>query len=196
MSGQGHVVPAPYESLYCDSGHPFVSSQITVVTVAVNRQFFIYPLSTPKRVIDPFRTALPLWGQTSQIPSSLFQKRDCCPERSREACHLFKRGLLLILSLGLPWSVSAPCITWTTLGLNTRFNDLCFKQQRNIRATDTFYTPWTAGFRSRGNRSVPVPIGGLLLLVVCIDWHLLKPIVAGNGNHLSSSLMYCSANLL
>ena len=31
--------------------------------------------------INPFRTAVPFWGQTSQISSSLSPKRDCGPKR-------------------------------------------------------------------------------------------------------------------
>ena len=34
------------------------------------------PVAT-KRTINPFRTAVPFWGQTSQISSSLSPKRDC-----------------------------------------------------------------------------------------------------------------------
>ena len=36
---------------------------------------------TTSRVIDPFRTAVPLGGQTSQIPSSLSPKRGCGSKR-------------------------------------------------------------------------------------------------------------------
>ena len=31
--------------------------------------------------INPFRTAVPFWGQTTQIPSKLSPKRDCGPKR-------------------------------------------------------------------------------------------------------------------
>ena len=31
--------------------------------------------------VNPFRTAVPLWGQTTQISSSLSPKRDCVPKR-------------------------------------------------------------------------------------------------------------------
>ena len=31
--------------------------------------------------LEPYRTAVRFWGQTSQIPSSLSQKRDCSPRR-------------------------------------------------------------------------------------------------------------------
>ena len=34
-------------------------------------------VDTSQGVINPFRTAVPLWAQISQIPSSLSPKRDC-----------------------------------------------------------------------------------------------------------------------
>ena len=30
-------------------------------------------------LLNPFRTAVPFWGQTSQVSSSLPSKRDCSP---------------------------------------------------------------------------------------------------------------------
>ena len=33
------------------------------------------------RGLSPFRTAVPFWGQTTQIPSSISSKRDCGPKR-------------------------------------------------------------------------------------------------------------------
>ena len=47
--------------------------------------------------------------------------------------------------------------------------------------------------RSIDSRKDPIPIGGLLLLVIGIDWHFLKLIVAGNRYRLTPSLIYCSA---
>ena len=35
----------------------------------------------PVEALDPFRTAVPFWGQNSQIPSSLSPERDCTPKR-------------------------------------------------------------------------------------------------------------------
>ena len=34
----------------------------------------------PRSSIDPFRTAVPFWGQTSQMSSSLSPKQDCGPK--------------------------------------------------------------------------------------------------------------------
>ena len=38
------------------------------------------PGGTPGYTINPFRTAVPFWGQTSQSLSSLSPKRDCGPQ--------------------------------------------------------------------------------------------------------------------
>ena len=44
-----------------------------------------------------------------------------------------------------------------------------------------YITPLAIGSRSIGNRYDPIPIGGLLFLVIGIDWHFLKLVVADNG---------------
>ena len=41
--------------------------------------------------LNPFRTAVPFWGQTSQIPSSLSPKRDCGPRRVKVPVDLVPR---------------------------------------------------------------------------------------------------------
>ena len=64
------------------------------------------------------------------------------------------------------------------------------------------YVPGTAQhtldnrFQSIDNRYDPIPIGDLLLLVICVDWHFLKLIVAGNRCRFTPSLIYCSANIV
>ena len=45
----------------------------------------------------PFRTAAPVWGQISQIPSSLSPKRDCGPKGIK---HVFDRVIRPRISLG------------------------------------------------------------------------------------------------
>ena len=43
-----------------------------------------YWIHTCTSIIDRFRTAVPFWGQTSQIISNLSPKRDCSPKRVKE----------------------------------------------------------------------------------------------------------------
>ena len=70
--------------------------------------------------INPFRTAVPFWGQTSQISSSLYPEQDCGPKRvnlniSRyqvsyiKSCFIF----LLVLVTGVlrrGWMTSLLCL--------------------------------------------------------------------------------------
>ena len=47
-----------------------------------------------RRQLNPSKTAVPLWGQTTQIPSSLSSKRDCSPDRvNSEGMHDATIGL-------------------------------------------------------------------------------------------------------
>ena len=46
--------------------------------------------STRKR-IDPFRTAVPVWGQTSQTVGTLSPERDCSPKRGNTSKYLGNR---------------------------------------------------------------------------------------------------------
>ena len=43
--------------------------------------------------VNPFRTAVPLWGQSTQSPSSLSPKRDCGSKRVKKCFnHVFEAG--------------------------------------------------------------------------------------------------------
>ena len=48
-------------------------------------------------LLDPFRTAVPVWGQTTQMLRGLSPKRDCGPKRVNTAC---TRAALLIKYCG------------------------------------------------------------------------------------------------
>ena len=50
---------------------------------------------TPQVVVNPFRTAVPFWGQPTQILSKLSPKRDCSSERVKivSACFVFSRQI-------------------------------------------------------------------------------------------------------
>ena len=58
---------------YSKQGSIFILSTTTVVRTSYNTTF-------PRDHINPFRTAVPFWGQTSQFSSSLPPKWDCSPE--------------------------------------------------------------------------------------------------------------------
>ena len=62
------------------------------------------PPHPPRRIIrrfhlDPFRTAVPFWGQTRLILSSLSPKRDCGPKRIKAV-----RSTKIYLPSTLPWN--------------------------------------------------------------------------------------------
>ena len=52
------------------------------------------------RTLNPFRTAVPLWGQTTQISSSLSPKRDCGSKRVKSRWQ--SRIMIIIRSQGKP----------------------------------------------------------------------------------------------
>ena len=50
---------------------------------------FEFANTEQQAAMNPFRTAVPLWGRTSQIPSNLFPKRDCRrPRRDINPCSI------------------------------------------------------------------------------------------------------------
>ena len=45
--------------------------------VLLSAHFVLFVVCCPALQLNPFRTAVPFWGQTSQISSSFVPKRDC-----------------------------------------------------------------------------------------------------------------------
>ena len=73
--------------------------------------------------VNPFRTAVPFWGQTTQSSSSLSPKRDCGPKRVNsflyDVCTLFLATATGVSYVTAPWTQTAQffCLTpasrWT-----------------------------------------------------------------------------------
>ena len=56
--------------------------------------------------IDPFRTAVPFWGQTSQISSSLPPKRDCGSKGVKEDLRQIRKAIFFAIYTNDIWSYS------------------------------------------------------------------------------------------
>ena len=67
---QSYLKPSCYLPLTC------VTAKVRAVCTAGNYEY--HPWFLP---VNPFRTAVPFWGQSTQIPSRLPPKRNCSPKR-------------------------------------------------------------------------------------------------------------------
>ena len=79
--------------------HHYHYAQYTVYQVPTRYQvvYNVLPLAHYYQVklLNPFRAAVPFWGQTTQFSSSLFPKRDCGSKGVKPSC---KTSVVLLLS--------------------------------------------------------------------------------------------------
>ena len=82
----------PIVSIYCGVDGSLISITEFFFPPEIRRKH-LFTTGERKEAFNPFRTAVPLWGQTTRNLTSLFPKRNCCTKRIKRAKRTNNRRL-------------------------------------------------------------------------------------------------------